>query len=89
MDWFHVTGMVSTWRWLTWGCRVNSSKACSVAFLGSVPPQPDEITALEIFVVVPPKLGSPPPNIRAPLGTDGAGTVRLGVFGDAESRDDH
>lgn len=26
MDWFHVTGMVSTWRWLTWGCRVNSSE---------------------------------------------------------------
>lgn len=26
MDWFHVTAMVSTWRWLTWGCRVNSSE---------------------------------------------------------------
>lgn len=25
-DWFHVTGLVLTWRWLTWGCRVNSSE---------------------------------------------------------------
>lgn len=56
--WFHVTGVLLTWRWLTWNHRVNSTKPVLWLSLGLFRRRRMKagITALQN----PPGLGSPP-----------------------------